>query len=121
MTGTEPPRDDFTDRLRKAQGERAAKAAKDKAPGPGIKANSAVGFGFRVGVDLTAALIVGVFLGWAVDRWGGTSPWGLVVGFMLGAAAGVMNVYRALRNMGYAVGYRDDRRDDKPGGSGTQD
>ncbi|HEU5017218.1 MAG TPA: AtpZ/AtpI family protein [Pseudolabrys sp.] len=34
-------------------------------------------------------------LGWLLDRWLGTTPWGLVVLVMLGFAAGVLNVMRA--------------------------
>lgn len=68
--------------------------------------SGALGFGFRISVDLVAALVVGVGGGWLLDRWLGTSPWGLIVLFFLGAGAGVINVYRAVSGYGYAVGYR---------------
>jgi ATP synthase protein I len=35
-----------------------------------------------------------VGLGFALDRWLGTWPWLFLVFFVLGAAAGVLNVYR---------------------------
>ena len=41
----------------------------------------------------------GALLGWALDRWLGTMPLFLIVFFMLGAAAGVLNAYRHLRRM----------------------
>ena len=41
-----------------------------------------------------STLIVGVVLGLGFDRWLGTSPWLFLVFFVLGAAAGVLNVYR---------------------------
>lgn len=60
----------------------------------------------RVGIELAGTLAVGVAIGWALDRWLGTGPWLLVLFFFLGAAAGVLNVYRAVGNMGMAAGYR---------------
>jgi ATP synthase protein I len=61
---------------------------------------SALGFGLRVGIELLAALCVGLALGWLADRYIGTRPWGLVAGFFLGSAAGVANVFRAVQGMG---------------------
>ncbi len=55
---------------------------------------SAWGFGLRAGVELLSALVVGVVAGLALDRWLGTSPWLFLLFFVLGAAAGVLNVYR---------------------------
>jgi len=55
---------------------------------------SAWGFGLRAGVEVVSALIVGVGLGLILDRWLGTWPWLFLLMFCLGAAAGVLNVYR---------------------------
>ena len=43
---------------------------------------------------LFAAVVVGGFIGWAIDRWLGTSPGALIVFLALGTAAGFWNVYR---------------------------
>ena len=40
-------------------------------------------------------VLVGAFIGWALDRWLGISPWGMIVFLLLGFAAGVINVVRA--------------------------
>lgn len=56
--------------------------------------SSAWGFGLRAGVEVVSALVVGVGLGFMLDRWLGTWPWLFLVFFVLGAAAGVLNVYR---------------------------
>lgn len=40
-------------------------------------------------------MLFGALLGWLLDRWLGTSPWGLMVLLLLGFAAGVFNVMRA--------------------------
>lgn len=61
---------------------------------------SALGAGLRFGIELVAALCVGLALGWLADRYIGTRPWGLIAGFFLGSAAGIVNVFRAARGMG---------------------
>lgn len=48
----------------------------------------------RVGVELVAALLVGVGIGWLLDRWLHTRPVFLIVFVLLGGAAGIRNVYR---------------------------
>ncbi len=48
----------------------------------------------RLLTDLGAGLIAGVLLGWSIDRWLETNPWGIVLGSLLGLAAGVRNVLR---------------------------
>jgi ATP synthase protein I len=63
---------------------------------------SGFGVAFRIGVELVAALIVGVGVGWLLDRWLGSTPWFLIVFFFLGAAAGILNVYRAASGIGLA-------------------
>ncbi|MCS6890107.1 MAG: AtpZ/AtpI family protein [Rhodovarius sp.] len=52
------------------------------------------GVGFRAGVEVVSALMVGVGLGLLLDRWLGTWPWLFLVMFLVGSAAGVLNVYR---------------------------
>lgn len=62
--------------------------------------------GLRIGVELVVAVAVGAGIGWALDRWLGTRPWGMILFLFLGIAAGMMNVYRAVAGLGMAVGYR---------------
>ena len=51
-----------------------------------------------MGTELLASLIVGGGLGWVVDTYLlGTTPWGMVVGLILGVAAGILNVMRDAR------------------------
>ena len=51
--------------------------------------------GFRLSTELVGGVLLGAALGWLLDRWLGTSPWGLIVLVLLGFAAGVLNVMRA--------------------------
>ena len=57
------------------------------------------GFAFRIGIELVVALMVGTGIGWLLDRWWGTEPFLLLLFFFLGAAAGLLNVFRAAREM----------------------
>ena len=47
-----------------------------------------IGFAFAIAIGL------GVLIGRWIDRITGWSPWGLIVFFILGVIAGIMNVYR---------------------------
>jgi ATP synthase protein I len=49
-----------------------------------------------VGLSFVLAIVLGAWLGWLLDRWLGTSPWLFFVFFLIGLAAGVLNVYRTV-------------------------
>jgi ATP synthase protein I len=57
--------------------------------------NPGLGQALRLSGEFTAGVIVGGGFGWAIDRWTGTSPWGLILFLMLGFGAGVYNVMRS--------------------------
>ena len=63
----------------------------------------------RVTTELVAGVVVGTFIGWALDNWLGTTPTFMVVLFFIGSAAGMMNVWRALTGRSMAVGYVDEK------------
>jgi ATP synthase protein I len=65
-----------------------------------------LGLGLRIGIELVVAIGVATGLGWAIDHWLGTRPWGIIVLFFLGVAAGMLNVYRAVSGISTPVGYR---------------
>src|SRR5580700_10765546 len=63
---------------------------------PPQSVGSGMARGLRLSTELVAGVLVGAGIGWALDRWLGISPWGLIVFLLLGFAAGVLNVVRAV-------------------------
>ncbi len=62
-------------------------------------ATSALGGGFRIAVEMLAALAVGTGLGYMADQILGTLPWFMVAGIFLGFAAGMRNMIRSAERM----------------------
>jgi ATP synthase protein I len=54
------------------------------------------GTAVKVSSEFIAGITVGAILGFGFDRYFETSPWGLIVFLLLGFAAGVLNVLRAV-------------------------
>ena len=75
---------------------------------------SLAGIAARAGVELVAGVAVGAGVGYGLDLWLNSSPWMLIVCFILGAAAGMMNVYRAVNGMGMSVGFGNTRAKTDP-------
>jgi ATP synthase protein I len=101
----DPPSDSLKDletRLKHLRDETRPREPRGGANQPA----SGMGTAFTIAAHLVAGLGVGAFLGYWLDRWLGTSPWLLIVLFFLGAAAGMMNVYRMVTGMDMAAGYR---------------
>lgn len=83
-------------RLRRLQeGQGSGGASGD---GSQTDAQSAAGLGvaMRIGVELVSALLVGVGIGFLLDTYLGTKPWMLLAFFFVGAAAGILNVWRVV-------------------------
>ena len=76
---------------RKAQ---ASTPAQDGGDNSGDGFGSAMSLGLRAASEFAAAIVVGGFIGWLLDRWLGTKPAFLIAFFLLGVVAGVWNVIR---------------------------
>jgi ATP synthase protein I len=83
-----------------------AESRRPPAETPASERGKGLSFAFRIGTELVAGIAVGVGIGWLLDRWLGTKPWLMIAFFVLGAAAGMMNVYRAVAGLGHQVGYK---------------
>lgn len=67
------------------------------------EATAGIGRAFRLSSEFFAGIVAGGGLGWLVDRVFGTQPWGMIVLFLLGFVAGIMNVVRASGSLGNSV------------------
>jgi len=83
------------DRLSERRKDRKLRTDRSGGAGNGSANVSAMARGFRLSSELIAGVLVGAVIGWGFDRLLSTSPWGLIVFFLLGFAAGVINVMRA--------------------------
>ena len=57
---------------------------------------SGLGAAYRIGIEFISRILVGLLLGYAIDHVLDTQPWGLVVMVLLGASAGLLNIFRLL-------------------------
>lgn len=81
------PRDDTPD----SPAQRAARAR--------FEAMRTFGTLGTLGLSVVIALVIGVALGLWLDRLTGWSPTFFIVGFLLGLAAGVLNIYRTMSRL----------------------
>ena len=94
--------DDFDARMARLRADRPATDDAESSPGARLD----WGKGLQAGIEIVAGVAGGSLLGWALDYWLGTGPFLLIVGFMLGAAAGMLNAFRSLRRY---IGGGDER------------
>jgi ATP synthase protein I len=86
-----PPGDALSDLRRRVDAARGVGVSQDKPP------ESAASLAFKFGGEFGAAVIVGALIGFGIDYWAHTSPWGLIIGVGLGFCAGVLNVVRTAK------------------------
>ena len=63
------------------------------------KRGSFMGNAFKLGTELVAAVAVGTIIGFILDGWFDTKPLLIIIFFLLGSAAGIMNVIKAAKEM----------------------
>jgi ATP synthase protein I len=104
------------DALKRRASDLAAKleAAKHRHGVPaGRSQGQAMGQGMKAAAELIGGVVVGGALGWYLDQWLGTRPWLFILFFLLGTAAGMMNIIRAaqLQKTPPAPSVKDDDED----------
>jgi ATP synthase protein I len=98
--GTSPRQSETSElaaRIRKAQDARAAANGSQQASRQGDM--STLARGLRIGAEFVAAILVGSGIGYLIDMFAGTSPWALLIMFMVGFAAGIVNVTRVVAEL----------------------
>jgi ATP synthase protein I len=92
------PRDQELERRRhELEASLASRRAEDDAGVQAAKSSGVSGYGnaLKLSSEFIAGVVVGAGLGWLIDSWAGTSPWGLIIFLLLGFGAGVLNVMRS--------------------------
>ena len=93
---TDPKQEDeFDKRLAAARQRQVSK----NRPKQSVASMSGAAVGFRIAIEILAAIAVGVGVGLALDEWLGTKPWLLIVFCMLGFGGAMANVMRTAREI----------------------
>ncbi len=58
-----------------------------------------LGNAFKLGTELVASVVVGTIIGFILDNWFDTKPLLIIIFFLFGAVAGIVNVFRAAKKM----------------------
>ena len=86
--------DNFKTRLRIAKKEMLKKSLNENE-----KRGLFMGSAFRLGTELVAAVAVGTIIGFILDNWFDTKPWFIIIFFLIGVIAGILNVIKVAKSM----------------------
>ena len=91
---------DLGERIAKAQAARdereAAKQRKTRSDDGSLSAGA---YALRYGAEFVANVFVGGFIGFWIDKFAGSDPWGLLIGGTFGFAAGIRAIMRAYKEL----------------------
>ncbi len=96
MNGQDDRLEDLRRRIDEHRAARAAREQARKGRDPRAAAHHLV---LRLLADLGVALAAGLLLGYGIDHYFGSRPWGMLGGALLGLAAGVRNVMHTADSM----------------------
>lgn len=99
MNDDQPARDPLGEDARIEALEARLKAAREQEeqrnkPSGGAEADANYRMGNRVLAELLGGIGGGAFLGWVIDHFAGTTPWGLLVVMFLGIIVAFRNIIR---------------------------
>ena len=96
---TEKPEESLEARLKRLGDDIKSKKRADVSEGADGRADeSRKGYAaaMKLSSEFIAGILVGAFLGYLLDHFAGTGPWGMIVLLLLGFCAGVLNVLRSV-------------------------
>ena len=103
------PDEDSQEALRRLQtrldtltAERTPKVSAEK------PAESSMGDGYRLLGEVIGGVLGGLGLGWVVDHFAHTTPFGMVIGLLLGTAASAYAAMKSAERMGRSAGTKED-------------
>ena len=89
------PKDSLKTRLEIAKN----KAYKEENSKKNDKPTSNLGIAFKLSTELVATVVVGTIIGFILDSWFDTKPILILIFFLFGAIAGIVNVIKAAKRM----------------------
>ena len=85
---------EISDRLKIAKNKLNKSSIEDK------NSNSSyIGIAFKISTEFVAAVVVGTTIGFIFDNLFGTKPWLIIIFFIIGALAGIINIIKSAKNM----------------------
>lgn len=92
----EPKSESLEARRQRLNAELATHRMPEAPPSQGKKDAQGFAMAIKLSSEFIAGVVVGAFLGYLLDRFFGTAPWGMIVLLLLGFCAGVLNVLRSV-------------------------
>ncbi len=93
---TPPSFKDFDDRFGKLRKDDAATSREEA---EAERSRSGVGLGLQIGIEIVGGVVGGVLIDLGLDWLFGTRPLMLIVLFVMGAAAGMLNAHRQMKRL----------------------
>ena len=92
-------RDKAAFEARLAAAEEAARTPRARKPDEGdvSSARRAIELAMRLGVEMVAAMVIAVVIGWGIDKLLHIGPWFMILMVPVGLAAGLRNILRSQR------------------------
>lgn len=90
--------------------------ASDAAEAHAAESRKGYAAAMKLSSEFIAGIVVGAFLGYLLDHFAGTGPWGMIVFLLLGFCAGVLNVLRSAGMVATSEAGRDGSGNDKKDG-----
>lgn len=75
---------------------KAGDAVEAKREAQSEESRKGMALGFKISSEFISAVAVGAILGYGLDYYAGTSPWGMIILLLLGFCAGILNILRTL-------------------------
>ena len=92
-----PDKTAFESRLKAAEEAARGRKSRERGQSDVGAAQRAVELAMRLGVEMVAAMVIAVVIGWGLDRLFHTAPWLMIIMVPVGLAAGLRNILRAER------------------------
>jgi ATP synthase protein I len=103
------PDDESQEALRRLQDRLDTLTAVRTPKGPAENsAESSMGDGYRLLGEVIGGVLGGLGLGWVVDHFAHTTPFGMVIGLLLGTAASAYAAIKSADRMGRPAGTKED-------------